>query len=100
DDRSARVLDAPQGGRPRRREEAMILFVGERRSPTAIRMGWTWASGRLAARTLYDALENACIKIGACDFINLFEVQRAYGWPRVLEAVECDIPIVGMGRRV
>ena len=34
----------------------MFLFIGEKRSRTAIERGWTWESGRLAARTLDDAL--------------------------------------------
>jgi hypothetical protein len=32
------------------------MFVGERRSPTAIERGWTWESGRLCADTLHRAL--------------------------------------------
>lgn len=27
-----------------------MLFVGERRSETAVRQGWTWTDGRLAAK--------------------------------------------------
>lgn len=34
-----------------------LLFVGECRSITAQRKGWTWADGRLAAKTLFEALE-------------------------------------------
>lgn len=35
------------------------VFVGERQSPTAHRNGWTWADGRVCARTLHEALR-AC----------------------------------------
>ena len=35
-----------------------ILFVGEKRSPTAIAKGWTWADRRLAGKQLVDALGN------------------------------------------
>lgn len=35
-----------------------ILFVGERRSKTAIKMGVTWFDGRLCAMTLHEALTN------------------------------------------
>lgn len=34
----------------------LFIFIGERRSQTAIERGWTWADGRLAAKTLSDAL--------------------------------------------
>lgn len=33
-----------------------FVFVGEKRSQTAIKRGWTWESGRLAAKTLQEAL--------------------------------------------
>jgi hypothetical protein len=35
---------------------AHLLFVGECRSITAQRKGWTWADGRLAAKPLFEAL--------------------------------------------
>lgn len=34
----------------------LLVFVGERRSPAAIRMGVRWPDGRLAAKQLFDAL--------------------------------------------
>ena len=52
-----------------------ILFVGERRSQTAIKMGVTWFDGRLCAMTLHEAL--AQLGIDAKDpervgFVNLW----------------------------
>jgi hypothetical protein len=52
-----------------------LLFVGERRSQTAMRMGVTWEHGRLCAMTLHEALAN--IGVDAKDpehvwFINLW----------------------------
>jgi hypothetical protein len=41
----------------------MFLFIGEKRSTTAIKMGWTWESGHLAARTLDAALEAAGVHL-------------------------------------
>jgi hypothetical protein len=48
------------------------LFVGEKRSLTAIRKGWTWESGHLAARTLFDALIPLGITPAECQFMNAF----------------------------
>jgi hypothetical protein len=42
----------------------MLLCVGERRSATAIARGWTWADGRLAARTLHAALGALGLRYG------------------------------------
>ena len=49
------------------------LFVGERRSPTAIRMNVTWVDKRLAAGHLYKALKNLDICWDECAFANVFE---------------------------
>lgn len=54
------------------------LFIGERRSKTAMRMGVTWEHGRLCAMTLHQAL--AAIGIDAKDpervwFVNLWRDQ-------------------------
>lgn len=79
----------------------MILFVGEKRSATAIKRGWTWFSGRLAAKTLYDALEFAGRRHKGNDFTNLFEVKGENdGWPKVLAAHKHGIPIVALGQKV
>jgi uracil-DNA glycosylase len=49
-----------------------LLFVGEKPSQTAERNGWTWDDGRVAARTLHDALRAAGIEPTDCGFTNLF----------------------------
>lgn len=49
------------------------LFVGEKRSPTAIKMGVTWKDKRLCASHLSKALDNIGINWGDCDFMNVFE---------------------------
>jgi len=53
------------------------MFVGEEKSPTAIRKGWSWEDGRLAAKQLFRALDNSrdilSIDPKDCKFVNLFE---------------------------
>ena len=57
--------------------DKQILFIGEEKSPTAIRKGWRWEDGRLAAKQLFDGLKGAedIIKVNPkeCKFVNLFE---------------------------
>jgi hypothetical protein len=48
------------------------LFVGERPSATAFARGYTWADGRLAGKTLGDALDHLRIPESERGFINLF----------------------------
>lgn len=54
-----------------------IAFIGEEKSPTAIRKGWSWEDGRLAAKQLFDGLRGAedIFKVNPkdCKFVNLFE---------------------------
>lgn len=49
-----------------------LVFVGERRSRRAIRLGVTWDDGRLAARTLHEALAACGIDPRRHIFVNLF----------------------------
>lgn len=49
-----------------------FLFVGEKPSHTAFAHGWTWRDGRLAAATLFRAMEAAGLKPLDHSFINLF----------------------------
>lgn len=49
-----------------------LLFVGECRSLTAQRKGWTWADGRLAARPLFEALAAMGVDAAAHKFVNLW----------------------------
>jgi hypothetical protein len=50
-----------------------LLFIGERRSATAQRMGVTWADGRLCAKNLHEALAAAGIDPVRCEYGNVFE---------------------------
>lgn len=57
-----------------------ILFVGECRSLTAQRKGWTWADGRLAAKPLFEALQAMGVDPKAHAFLNLW-ADNARGEP-------------------
>jgi len=73
---------------------ARILFVGEERSPTAVARGWTWESGRLAAKQLFDALAVCGVDPAGCRFTNWFE----RGGPTTVRRHRG--PIVAMGQKV
>ncbi len=76
---------------------AKYLFVGERRSRKAVRMGVRWEDGRLAAAQLFDALEAAGIDPRLCRFQNWFE----RGGPAAVRAsVLAGSTVIGMGRKV
>lgn len=49
-----------------------ILFVGEQRSATAIARGWSWRDGRLAAKTLFDALATIAVAGADQQYVNLW----------------------------
>ena len=49
-----------------------MIFVGECRSLTAIRKGWTWKDGRLAAKPLFEALEAMGVDPDTQEFCNLW----------------------------
>ena len=71
-----------------------VLFVGEKRSPSAIRMGVTWEDKRLASKQLFDAFEAIEADTEEFEFCNVMEPSII----RIDEAIEEGIPIVGMGR--
>lgn len=82
----------------------LFLFVGERRSPTAVRLGVSWGDGRLAAVPLFEALE----ALGVCPstqlFANLFPDEGPLvAQPAVLEAARRasrdGLTVVALGRR-
>jgi hypothetical protein len=50
-----------------------ILFVGERRSDLAKKLGLRWKDGGLAAKPLFEALAACQIDPAACHFVNWFE---------------------------
>ncbi|CAA9545619.1 MAG: hypothetical protein AVDCRST_MAG88-377 [uncultured Thermomicrobiales bacterium] len=49
-----------------------LVFVGERRSRRAVRLGVTWVDGRLVARTLHEALAACGLDPRRQTFVNLF----------------------------
>lgn len=62
------------------------LFIGERRSPTAIRMGVTWVDGRLCAKNLHEALEAAGIDPAQHEFGNAYEDDGNSNLPDLVRA--------------
>jgi len=70
-----------------------FLFVGEERSPTAIRMGVTWKDRRLAAAHLSKATDALGIPWDECTFLNVYEddIEDI----RLFEGI-----VVAMGRKV
>lgn len=58
-----------------------FVFVGERRSPTAIARGWTWESGRLCSDTLHRALADAGYDRFPRMFVNLWPDEPPWGDP-------------------
>jgi uracil-DNA glycosylase len=49
-----------------------ILFVGEKPSKKAEALGLTWTDGKLAAKTLFDALDAIGVCRSRVSFFNLF----------------------------
>lgn len=70
------------------------LFVGEKRSDLAIKMGVTWRDGRLAAKQLFDALKANNIEPLDHEYTNWFE----YGNKTKIKSF--DGIVVGMGNKV
>lgn len=85
----------------------MILFVGEKPSNRAYENGWDLTSGRLAARTLYDALKHAGVEPALCRFINLFgdrpdnpETPRRRKLQEIRKASRQGVKVVALGEKV
>lgn len=70
------------------------LFVGEKRSNRAIKMGVTLKDGRLAAKQLFDALRYCQIEPSEHEYCNWFE-----GGKTRVRKYE-DGPIVALGNKV
>lgn len=88
------MIEKGRGG-----EEIRFLFVGENRSSTAIRKGYTWEDcpdeGVLCAKKLFYALRKAGVEPRKHDFIN--------AWDDSGDPQEIDIRgrvVVAMGQRV
>ena len=75
-----------------------LLFVGENRSPSAIRMNVTWKDKRLAAKQLFDAFEMNGIDDSEFEFTNVKEPEDFLD--QVEKAIDNQVPIIGMGRIV
>ena len=75
-----------------------LLFVGENRSPSAIRMNVTWKDKRLAAKQLFDAFEMNGIDDSEFEFTNVKEPEDFLD--QVEKAITDQVPIIGMGRIV
>jgi len=71
-----------------------MLFVGEKRSELAKKMGVRWEDGRLAAKQLFDALEACGVDPKDCLFANWFQSnKRAF-------IRSYDGPVFAMGKIV
>lgn len=76
----------------------MIIFVGERRSNTAIRLGYTWHDGHLAAKQLFEALDFCGIDRTGCQFVNWWEQRGSRAL--IQNGAALGFQIVAMGRKV
>ena len=75
-----------------------ILFIGENRSPSAIRMNVTWKDKRLAAKQLFDAFDMNNINYSEFEFCNVKEPKDFLN--KVESALADDVPIIGLGKVV
>lgn len=82
------------------------VFVAERRSNTAIGLGVSWENGRLAAKTLFEALRSAGIDPQLQAYCNLFEDRQdsytvdARALAHVRALAGAGVQVVAMGRKV
>lgn len=82
-----------------------LIFVGECRSLTAQRRGWTWEDGRLAAKPLFEALRAMGVDPATHEYLNLWTdaVVPVVPWQRVEHLkVQCaaGVVVVALGQRV
>jgi hypothetical protein len=82
-----------------------LLFIGECRSITAQRKGWTWKDGRLAAKPLFEALAAMGVDPKAHKYMNLWTDNAtpliAYHTPAIIKRHQSDgYAIVALGKRV
>ena len=84
----------------------MYLFVGERPSHLAVKIGATWQNGKLAGKQLRDALLALNITPGEQEYCNLYIRPDEGAWDRdaemaalcgIWDAHERGLVIVGMG---
>jgi hypothetical protein len=92
-ERDARLDERPVG----------FIFVGEKRSRTAIRRGYSWYDKRLCARTLAEALETCGVEPHHYTCINVFDDTGELDVHAVYKIREWSTQgwvIVGLGRTV
>jgi hypothetical protein len=80
-----------------------FVFVGERRSPTAIRMGVTWKDGRLCAKNLHEALRCCGIEPLEQEFVNAWRDDGDLDGDRLEyleQAAKQGRTVVALGKRV
>ena len=80
-----------------------FIFVGEKRSRTVIRRGYSWYEKRLCARTLTEALETCGIEPDHYTCINVFDDTGEFDVHAVYKIREWSTRgwvIIGLGRRV
>ncbi|HVA85589.1 MAG TPA: hypothetical protein VNF73_04615 [Candidatus Saccharimonadales bacterium] len=80
------VTDYPRAQDRQCSPTANFVFVGERRSATAIVRGLQWEDGRLSARTLHDALSAIGLDPRTQHFLNLFRDDT----PGVIDSTALD----------
>ena len=82
-----------------------FVFVGEKRSARAVRLGVTWEDGRLSGKTLFDALRAAGIDPASHLYLNVFRESRRRvldraAVRRLREFAADGLLVVGMGCKV
>ena len=82
-----------------------FVFVGERRSQRAMALNVTWLDGKLAAKTLHEALRAAGVSPESCIFVNLYFdgddwVVNGEVLITVRAAQKAGHVVIAMGRRV
>lgn len=77
-----------------------FLFIGERRSKTAVERGWTWESGRLAAKSLFDGLRACGLNPLDHCYGNWFEWDLLERCNKLNQARRMNLIIVAMGKKV
>lgn len=79
------------------------LFVGEKRSMTAIDNDWCWSDERLCAIQLFAALRALDIEPEAQEFLNLWDDEGGIDLITIVyaqQAAEMGKTVVAMGERV
>lgn len=86
-----------------------FLFVGERLSLQAAKIGATWENGKLAAKQLHDALRALNIDPASQRYVNLWTVPgvgptnepvNPVALQEINEAIAAGYTVIGMGQLV